>query len=218
MALKVSPDALVSVDRARAYLQNQGIPAEGQDMLVLHVNAASGFVLGFCGRRRLAYVAADLTEYRRGNGGQTMWTREAPIKQVVSVTLYPHLASPAPIVIAGPAAGQLANADMYYDEREGFIHLTSYVFPLEEAAVRLIYRAGYYADGSPQAGDAAEPERALLELVCCELILRKWKRYQAKSIGVVSESSGDHSVTYDTSDLDAGTRKTLEHFRRNQVI
>lgn len=216
--LTLSPDALVSLDRARAYLEGQGLVSKGLDMLALHVNAATGFILGFCNRKRLAWVDADITEYREGNGCQTIWTREAPIRKLTSVTLLPHDQYGGTVALTGPTPPALATSDLYFDATTGQIRLLTYDFPEGPASVKLVYRAGYYAQDQPTAGAAADPERALLELTCCELILRKWKRWQAKNVGVTSQSNERGSVTYDLSDLDAGTKKALEQFRRNMVV
>ena len=121
MTVLLSADALVSMDVAKRYLRDQGYPTDDGDMLRLHINAVSGFIARFTARARLKYSATPVVEMRDGDGSTWIYTREAPIKSLVAVTLYP-MNSGSSTIVTGPGTS-LFNDAMYYDAARGRIVL-----------------------------------------------------------------------------------------------
>lgn len=216
MSVILSDNALTTVEVAKRYLRDGGYPVDDGDMLKLHINAVSGFIARFTGRKRLAYSSTALVEYRDGMGQQFIYTREAPIRQLVSVSTYPFEDNYGE-TMTGPTPPALHTDDLWIEPANGRIFFKNGVLPSGAGVVALTYTAGFYDDEDGGAGVAADVEFSALRLIALEALLRKWQRWTEKRVGVESRSSDAGSVSYTNEDFDRAVLDELKRYRRQWV-
>lgn len=198
--------APVTVKQVKKYLQDQGYPADDWDLLKMHINGVTGLMLQFMGRKQMVHTAdVQLTEYYRGYGESCIYLKNAPIQDLVSVTLLPHT---SPIVITGPGTA-LSNDDMWFDAERGLINLKSRIFPDSAQAAKVIYESGF------SAGDHRLEN---LMLIAMDAVAAKWKRWKDQKHGIASETKDNSSVTYSETDFSKTTIEELKAHRRTMFV
>lgn len=212
----ISTQALMTAEIAKRYLRDQGLPADDGDMLRLHINAVSGFIVRVTGRSRLIYSATAVEEIRDGFGHNWMYTREAPIKSLTSIETYPY-ATGVGETLTGPGTS-LGNDDMWYDSEKGRIVLLNRTFPEGIGTVKITYEAGWYDDGDGGAGVPADDSLSALRVIALEALLRKWQRWTEKRVGVTQRSSDAGSVSYSADDFSKSVMTELARYRRRVAV
>jgi len=207
MAITLHGQAPVTVSQAKKYLQDQGFPADGGDLLKMHINGVTGLMLALMGRDHMLHTAGEqLTEYYRGYGEAKLYLCNAPVQDLVSVTLLPH--DTTPTVLTGPGT-DLSNDDMWYDREMGLITLKTRNFSDVEQAAEVIYEAGF------AAGDHRLEN---LKMIALDAIAAKWKRWKDQKHGISAESKGETSITYSATDFDEVTVKELKRHKRTWFV
>jgi hypothetical protein len=210
----LSPQSLVTVDEALAFLQDQGSPTDDQDMLRHQLNAVTGMILKLTSRDRLVWIAGDeITEYREGYGTNRMFLRNAPIRELVSVTLEPHQTTGISIAVPTPPA-TFSDA-CYFEPASAMLVLKNQVFPEGPSTVKVVYEAGYYVQDTPTVGDVADAEVLELKLIALNALARRWSRWKNNRHGVSHESRGEQSVSYFADDLTKDEVRDLRRYRRS---
>jgi len=218
MAVTIHAQAIISLDEARRYLQDQGFPTDGFDLLTIHINAITSMMLNVCGRSRLKWIDADeIIEYRDADGTTEIHTKDAPIRKLVSVSLEPLSSTPG-TVYTGPTEPAVTNDDLFFDAEEGLIVLKSNVFPEGSKTVKLVYEAGYYDGTGSSPNDVADHEFNGLKMIALDALATKWNRFKSQKHGIESESKQETSVTYSTADFSTHVLKDLRRFRRTLFV
>lgn len=204
MAVTLKSQALVTVEEALAFLQDQGSPSDGDDLLKLHINGISSLMLQITGRRKLLWVDGEtVTEYIDGNGSARAYTAEAPIVEITALQLLPNQSTPVALTV--PAAGSTFSDDLYFKPSTGLVGLTGRTFPEGDATALITYEAGY---------QPTDPEIDGLKMIALEALAMKWSRWKDQRHGVTSKTRGDQTVAYAKDDLSAGAIKELRRYRR----
>jgi len=215
MPVVLSDRALMDEATAAKYLRDQGYPTDGGDMLRLHINAVSGFIARVTGREALKYSDTQIVELRDGDDTEWIYTREAPIRSLVSVETYPYETNYGE-TITGPGTSAY-NDDAWYEARGGRVVLKNTTLPQGKGTVLITYTAGFYDDGDAGVGEAADPELSALKVIALEALLRKWQRWTEKRVGVASRSSDAGSITYSQDDFPKAVVAELLRYRRQWV-
>lgn len=211
--IDLSAQAPCTVEETLRYLQDQGSNVDDQDLLTIHINSITSMMLTVMARDRMIWVDDDeITEYRDGDGRKYIYTRNAPVRKIVSVTLLPHDTNPVTVDV--PTEPALFTSEMYFDPESGLIALKSRTFPTGRAETKIVYEAGFYPQDSPTDGDAADPEYLNLKLIALSAIATKWHRFKDQKHGVASETRGDQSTSYTTADFTEMEMKDLRRYRR----
>ena len=201
----LNTQALITVDEALAYLQDQGSAVDDNDLLRTHINGVSALMLMVTGMDKLKWVDGEqITEIRDGCGIATIWTLTAPLVEVVSVTLYPNQDSSVSITV--PVAPALYSDDMYFESRTGLIVLKNRTFPDGPGLTKIVYEAGYLSTDHEFQG---------LKMIALDALAAKWKRWKDQKHGIASENRGETSISYTTEDFDKNAMKDLRRYRRN---
>jgi len=209
----LSAQSFVTVAETLTFLQDQGTAGDDNDLLRHHINGVSAMILKLTGRDRIVWANGDqITEYRDGFEEPTLYLHNAPVREIVSVTLYPHWG--ASVSIAVPTPPSFYSDEMYFDERTGLVALKNRVFPTGPKQVAIVYEAGFYAPDLPNSGDAADSEYLELKLIALNAIARRWARWKNQTHGIASESRGDHQVSYTAEDITPEELKALRRYRR----
>lgn len=213
-AVLLSHQSFLTVDEALAYLGDQGSPQDDQDSLRAHMNAVAAYMVKLTGRDRLICAAGDqITETRDGNGTDTIYLRNAPIRSLVSLTLNPNWSTSSSIVV--PVSPATYSDECYFDAVGGAVFLKGSTFPNGPATVRIVYTAGFYLQDTPTAGAAADMESHELKLIAANILARRWARYRNQRHGVTSETRGDQTVNYAADDAMPAEIKELRRYRRS---
>ncbi len=211
--IDLNAQAPCTVEEVLRYLQDQGSTVDDQDLLVIHINSIASMMLTVMARDRMIWVDDDeITEYRDGDGTRYLYARNAPVRKITSISLLPHTDSPVTVDV--PTEPALFTDEMYFEPDSGLIALKSRVFPEGRAQVKIIYEAGFYPQDSPDDGDAADAEYLNLKLIALSAIATKWHRFKEQKHGVASETRGDQSTSYTTSDFTEMEMKDLRRYRR----
>lgn len=209
----LSPQSLISVEEALAFLQDQGSATDDQDLLRTHLNAVAGMMVKLTGRDRLIWKTGDnITEYRDGYGSDRLFLKNAPIRSIVSISLEPQQTTPTSIVV--PTAPATFSDGCYFDPTVGVLVLKSRTFPSGPGSVRVVYTAGYYVQDQPAAGDHADLEAAELKMIALNVLARKWARWKNGRHGIASESRGDQSISFSPDDMTKDEIRELRRYRR----
>ena len=209
MSINLSAQALMSVGEAKRYLESNGLAEVDEDILKVHINAATGFILNYCSRKRLKWISSDFTEYQDGDGSNMISVRETPIKSVTSVVLNPHWPTSA-ITITGPTSPALQTDDMLIDARLGRIMLKSHLTPDSFQSVQIDYRPGYYDNAEPTSVDSGDPELLELKLLALEALAKKWKRRAGNRWGLASATTDKGTVVYELNDFPRHVKSALD--------
>lgn len=185
MTVTLLTPALVSFEEAQSYLRDHGYRDANADVLRMLINAVTADVYKLTARNRLLDDDTTITEYRDGNDGQTIITREYPITEVTTVTLWPHETSFADVV-TGPGAA-VSNDSMIVDQPQGEITLKDRAFPMGTQTVQIEYKAGYAT---------ASAEAAALTGTVLELLQSRWQRYIEKHGNISTREAGDQRWTF----------------------
>jgi len=205
MTVTLHTQALITTEEAIKYLQDQGYPADGNDLLRLHINGITSMMLQVMARDHMKWVDDDeITEYRDGLGKDSIWLKNAPVRKIVSVTLNPH--SDSSVEIAGPTEPATYTDDLWFDPIQGEVHLKSRVFADGSSTSKIIYEAGFLSTDSQYQG---------LKLIALGALAAKWQRYKNKKQGIDSESRSESSVTYSKSDFNDTEIHEMRRYRRS---
>lgn len=204
MAITLHAQALITVDEAARYLQDQGVPSDNYDLLKIHINGITGVMLGVMGRNHFKWIDGDqITETVRGHGDNGVYVANSPIVSLDQVILNPFDTSPT--VLTGPGESD-SNSDMWFDAATGLVTLKNYTFPDVPVAAKVLYEAGY---------QEADHQYQSLRLIALNALASKWKRWKDQKHGVASESKGETSVSYATTDFnDVELAEMRRHKRR----
>lgn len=216
MATVLSDYALFDESEAKRFLRDQGFAPDNDELLRLHINGVSGFILRYTGRQRLKYSATSVLEIRNGRDIDWMYTKEAPIKSLLLIETYPFESNVGEAIV-GPLTS-VSNDDMWYESESGRITLLNRTFPEGYGAVRLTYQAGWYDDGDAGAGEPADPALSQLKLLGLEVMLRKWQRWVEKRVGVSSRSHEGANINYERDDFSTNVLKELDQYKRTMVM
>ena len=216
MARALHAQAPVTLDEARRYLLDQGFASDGLDMLALHINSITSIMLNVMGRTRIKWIDGDeIVDYRDGDGTPEIWTRDSPIRKVVSVQMYPLASSPG-TSYTGPTEPALANSDLFFDSLEGIIVMKRSVFPEGRRTVKLTYEAGFYSnEDADVADDTVDHQFNGLKAIALDALATKWQRFKNQRHGVESETKQETTVTYTDADFNRHAIRDLKRFRRS---
>lgn len=218
MAVTLHAQAPVTVDEARRYLLDQGFPSDGGDMLKIHINAITSMMLNVMGRTRIKWIDDDeITEYRDGDGSTEIWTRDAPIRKLVSVQVWPLATTPGS-TYTGPTEPALSNDDTFFDPDEGIVVLKRTVFPDGRRTVKLVYEAGFYDGTGVSPNDVADHQFNGLKAIALDALATKWKRFANQRHGIDSETKQETTVTYSDEDFNRHAMRDLKRFRRSLFV
>lgn len=213
-AVLLSNQSFLTVEEALSYLGDQGSPQDDQDSLRVHLNAVAAYMVKLTGRDRLICAAGDqITETRDGDGTETLFLRNAPVRSLVSLTLNPNWSTSSTVVVPSPPA--TFSDECYFDAAAGAVILKGATFPAGQASVRVVYTAGFYLQDQPTAGAAADMEANELKLIAANILARRWARFRNQRHGVTSETRGDQTVNYQADDATPAEVKELRRYRRS---
>lgn len=203
MTVTLHGQAVIDLDEARSYIQDNGAAVGNSDLLKQHINAVTALMQVVTGRKYLKHVAdSAITELRDGRGRPDIWTREAPIQKLTSVTLMPYRAEAE--TITGPGTDAY-NEYMWYNSGEGLITMKTLSFPEGNSTVQIVYEAGFTSTDVEMSG---------MKMIALEAVATKWARYKSQRHGVSSENRGEFTVTYSENDFSNNAMKELRRYRR----
>lgn len=201
----LNAQCLATVEEARKYLLDQGHPTDNFNLLHIHMNAITSFILQTTGRDRIKWIDADtIEEYRNGYGEADIFLKNAPIVRVVSVQTWPNDDSQGD-TYTGPTEPAVYNDDMEFDAVRGMLRMKGATLPDHMSGVKISYEAGFVA---------ADHEYDSLKLITLDALARKWNRWKSQRHGIESESKQETTVTYSDADFPRFVMKDLHRFRR----
>lgn len=193
MGLPTSTYDLTTIADVQRYL-NSSVTANNDPIQFL-ITAISVWVGKYCGRD---FRQATYTETRNGRGQDQMFTRQAPINSVTSITidgvLLP-LASGSP-----PQSGYLNDADSVYV-------FNPYQFTRNKQNCVLVYNAGWVTPG--MGGTVTLPQD--LQQAVVESVSERFKRRD--SIGVLAKALAGETITYSQADLPKSAAPVIDSYR-----
>lgn len=204
MAVSLHAQALVTVEEALVYIQDQGSPRDDNDLLRMHINAVTAFMLTVTNRARLLHVTDDtITEFRNGDGTPEIYLRDAPVAKITSVTLNPNFSTSTTVEV--PTGSDTYSDQMYFEPRTGLLVLKNRAFPDGKASVKVVYEAGFEADDAEILG---------LKMIALDALASKWARWKGQRHGVDTETRQNQSVRFSASDFSKNALEDLRRYRR----
>jgi hypothetical protein len=177
--------AIVTLEEAQDYLRDSGVRDASNDTVMRILNGVHGDFCEITARKRVIDDDTTITEYRDGDGSQTIFTLEYPITALTTVTLYPH-ESTLTETYSGPGTS-LSNDDMIVDQIAGKIKLKDDIFPSDFQSVQLDYKAGHSSTSS---------EAAAIKLVLLEMLQTRWARFLEKPSIISTREQNEHRWTF----------------------
>lgn len=180
--------ALISVADAQSYIGITGEVALLENL----IHEASRFLVSFCGR---TFVSTTFTEYYDGSGEAELILRVRPVISVTSV----HEDS----LRAFGSSVLIDSGDYMVLKEQGIIRLwnTRAAFIRGAAVVKVVYVAGW-------ATIPYDIQQAVKELVALKYFKQNKRRH-----GVDSETIGETTTGFNTSDLPKDIKSVLENYR-----
>lgn len=202
------PRDLTTLSNAKAWLNIPATQTSEDALLTRLVTAESLLLLQAINRTNLNQ--ATYTEKRNGSGGSTLMVRNYPIISVQSLTIdtVSIPASPDGVrtgyvfddyaisLVGGPySSGVSSGANAY---------LPAYAFNKGYGNIVVSYTAGY-------ASVPSEVEQAVIELIAF--------RYRERGrIGLISEHTGQQTVTYSQRDVPASVQRVIDNYARKAPL
>ena len=184
--------ALASEAEAQAILGISG----NEDKLRFLINASTDFIEKACNRRfkSTSYTGAT-AELRSGDGNKSIFLKNYPVTALTQLELNETFGNESNWNV-------IDAADYFFDEESGIVDFV-YSTTKGHNNYRVAYTGGYTTIPSD------------LKMACIWLVGEAFKR--SGSIGIKSESLGDHSLVFDASLMSDGgnpVTKTINRYRR----
>lgn len=187
--------SLASLDDVKEYLK---IPGDTEDAILERlVDQVSSWANLITGRH---IKERTLTEYFDGDGSSELILGSYPVQQIISLHDDPIR------VFDGASQIDLAS-DIVLDAASGVIRLWNKrsAFKRGLANVRVVYRAGYPETAVPQD----------IRMAVLKTIAHQYRHgYVDGKVNIVTDTTGDRTLTFNQDPLPPDAKKILESYRR----
>lgn len=211
MTISAMNQSFVPLARAKTYLKEARLDVEKSELVQLHINAISAYILAISGQSSLVWQDSWIEEYRDGDGSDSLYLRSRPVREIDSVTFYPGRDYEE--IYTGPGTA-VSNTEILVNQRTGELMLLLRAMPTLMMGVMVKYKAGWYLPDQPNDGDAGDPEGHLLQTVTLNVLQRRWSNMIQNTVGIASRSTTEgESVTYSKEDFTEEELKMLKRFQ-----
>lgn len=195
MALDTT-NAIVSITEAKDFLK---ITAETDDAIIESlINRASSWANDYTGRLLLSRTN---TEYYDGDGTGTILLRQYPVTSITNIYDDVDRVFGSNTIIPAP--------DIILNQESGIVRLFNGTAAFNKGMmnVKAVYVAGYVT-----------PPESLKEAVLVHVGHSYRRQYADQKFGVVSETTGDRTISYVNEDFPARAKSLLNPYRSERVF